>query len=108
MRSRILQHEPDPPQPPAGPPGEDGRASFRSNNLAARMGRWSASHWKTAVLGWILLMLLFRGFGGLSVAVFKPAVSGLDDRGIEALLKRLEPLADRDEWERVERRFRAQ
>ena len=24
-----------------------------SNNLAARMGRWSASHWKTAVFGWL-------------------------------------------------------
>ena len=25
----------------------------RSNNLAARMGRWSAHHWKTATLGWL-------------------------------------------------------
>src|SRR4051794_38507045 len=25
----------------------------KSNNLAARMGRWSASHWKTAVFGWL-------------------------------------------------------
>jgi len=25
----------------------------QSNNLAARMGRWSASHWKTAVFGWL-------------------------------------------------------
>jgi uncharacterized membrane protein YdfJ with MMPL/SSD domain len=25
----------------------------RSNNIAARMGRWSASHWKTAVFGWL-------------------------------------------------------
>ncbi|HXH95646.1 MAG TPA: MMPL family transporter [Gaiellaceae bacterium] len=24
-----------------------------SNNLAARMGRWSAGHWKTAVFGWL-------------------------------------------------------
>ena len=24
-----------------------------SNNVAARMGRWSASHWKTAVFGWL-------------------------------------------------------
>jgi RND superfamily putative drug exporter len=24
-----------------------------SKNLAARMGRWSASHWKTAVFGWL-------------------------------------------------------
>ncbi len=25
----------------------------QSNNIAARMGRWSASHWKTAVFGWL-------------------------------------------------------
>jgi len=30
----------------------------RSNNIAARMGRWSASHWKTAVFGWLLLVVL--------------------------------------------------
>ena len=28
----------------------------RSNNIAARMGRWSASHWKTAVFGWLVLV----------------------------------------------------
>src|SRR6266516_4175797 len=27
--------------------------STRPYNLAARMGRWSASHWKTAVFGWL-------------------------------------------------------
>src|SRR3989475_9865689 len=29
----------------------------RSNNLAARMGRWSASHWKTAVFGWLVVVV---------------------------------------------------
>jgi uncharacterized membrane protein YdfJ with MMPL/SSD domain len=28
-----------------------------SNNFAARMGRWSASHWKTAVFGWLAFVL---------------------------------------------------
>src|SRR5205085_7819457 len=28
----------------------------RSNNIAARMGRWSASHWKTAVFGWLVFV----------------------------------------------------
>jgi uncharacterized membrane protein YdfJ with MMPL/SSD domain len=27
------------------------------NNLAARAGRWSASHWKTAVVGWIVFVI---------------------------------------------------
>jgi len=29
----------------------------QSNNLAARMGRWSASHWKTAVFGWLIFVV---------------------------------------------------
>jgi RND superfamily putative drug exporter len=29
----------------------------KSNNLAARMGRWSASHWKTAVFGWLVFVV---------------------------------------------------
>src|SRR5262245_61818736 len=30
----------------------------QSKNLAARMGRWSASHWKTAVVGWLAFVAL--------------------------------------------------
>ena len=29
----------------------------KSNNIAARMGRWSASHWKTAVFGWLAFVI---------------------------------------------------
>jgi RND superfamily putative drug exporter len=29
----------------------------RSNNIAARMGRWSASHWKAAVFGWLVFVV---------------------------------------------------
>jgi uncharacterized membrane protein YdfJ with MMPL/SSD domain len=29
----------------------------QSRNLAARMGRWSASHWKTAVFGWLAFVI---------------------------------------------------
>jgi RND superfamily putative drug exporter len=28
-----------------------------SNNIAARMGRWSAGHWKTAVFGWLAFVV---------------------------------------------------
>jgi uncharacterized membrane protein YdfJ with MMPL/SSD domain len=31
---------------------------MKSNNVAARMGRWSASHWKTAVFGWIAFVVV--------------------------------------------------
>ncbi len=30
----------------------------RSNNIAARMGRWSASHWKIAVFGWLAFVVV--------------------------------------------------
>jgi uncharacterized membrane protein YdfJ with MMPL/SSD domain len=30
----------------------------RSNNIAARMGRWSASHWKTATFGWLAFVFI--------------------------------------------------
>src|SRR5262245_23589655 len=32
-----------------------------SNNIAARMGRWSASHWKTAVFGWLAFVVVAVG-----------------------------------------------
>ena len=35
-----------------------------SNNLAARMGRWSAGHWKTAVFGWLAFVAVSVYLGG--------------------------------------------
>jgi uncharacterized membrane protein YdfJ with MMPL/SSD domain len=37
---------------------------MRSPNLAARAGRWSASHRKTAILGWIAFVILATLIGG--------------------------------------------
>jgi uncharacterized membrane protein YdfJ with MMPL/SSD domain len=37
----------------------------KSNNLAARMGRWSASHWKTAVFGWLAFVVAVLAIGQL-------------------------------------------
>ena len=34
-----------------------------SNNIAARMGRWSASHWKTAVFGWLAFVVAAVAIG---------------------------------------------
>jgi uncharacterized membrane protein YdfJ with MMPL/SSD domain len=34
------------------------------SNLAARMGRWSAAHWKTATFGWIAFVLVAFALGG--------------------------------------------
>jgi RND superfamily putative drug exporter len=53
MKTRIIQNEPEEPtkngqtlDAPAGEPR-------RSRNVAARMGRWSAGHKKTAIFGWL-------------------------------------------------------
>ncbi len=35
----------------------------KSNNIAARMGRWSASHWKTAVFGWLAFVIASVAIG---------------------------------------------
>jgi uncharacterized membrane protein YdfJ with MMPL/SSD domain len=44
------------------------RSSNRSHshNLAARMGRWSANHWKTATFGWLGFVLVVFALGGLA------------------------------------------
>ena len=36
----------------------------RPRNLAARMGSWSAGHWKTATFGWLALVVVAFGIGG--------------------------------------------
>ncbi len=37
----------------------------QSNNIAARMGRWSASHWKTAVFGWLAFVIAAVAIGAV-------------------------------------------
>jgi RND superfamily putative drug exporter len=34
-------------------------------NLPARMGRWSAGHWKAATFGWLAFVVLAFGLGGM-------------------------------------------
>ncbi len=34
-------------------------------NVAARMGRWSAAHWKTATFGWLAFVVVAVALGGL-------------------------------------------
>src|SRR5215470_1164993 len=37
-------------------------------NLAARAGRWSAAHWKTATFGWLALVVAAVAVGSLAGA----------------------------------------
>jgi RND superfamily putative drug exporter len=38
----------------------------QSHNVAARMGRWSADHWKTATFGWLAFVLVAFALGGIA------------------------------------------
>src|SRR5688572_7545242 len=40
------------------------RSPMQPRNFAARVGRWSATHRKTAVIGWILFVVLATVVGG--------------------------------------------
>ena len=41
------------------------RTTHTNRNIAARMGRWSATHWKTATFGWLAFVVVAFGIGGL-------------------------------------------
>ena len=36
----------------------------RKRNIAARMGSWSAAHWKTATFGWLGFVVVAFALGG--------------------------------------------
>jgi len=63
-------------------------------NVAARMGRWSADHWKTATFGWIAFVLVAFGLGGafgtkaIDPNTAGPGESGRMDRILDAGFKR--------------------
>src|SRR5687767_5963656 len=68
-------------------------ASPHSHNLAARMGRWSAGHWKTATFGWLALVVVAFGIGGalgtktIDTNTAGPGESGRMDRILDAGFK---------------------
>src|SRR5436305_15337804 len=67
MKTRIIQNEPE--QTASGAETVEATAAEprRSRNLAARMGRWSAGHKKTAIFGWLafiaVALMLGRAVG---------------------------------------------
>ena len=50
-------------------------------NLAARMGRWSAQHWKTATFGWLAFVLVAFGLGGMAGTRYIDAATGPGESG---------------------------
>jgi uncharacterized membrane protein YdfJ with MMPL/SSD domain len=69
------------------------RTKHRNRNLAARMGRWSAAHWKTATFGWIAFVLVAFAVGGavgtntIDPDAPGPGESGRMDRILDAGFK---------------------
>jgi RND superfamily putative drug exporter len=60
-------------------------------NLAARAGRWSASHWKTATFGWLALVIVAVAVGG---AVGTKQLGG--NEGIPGESGRMEAILDKE------------
>src|SRR5262245_64054071 len=64
-----------------------------SSNIAARMGRWSAAHWKTATFGWLALVVVAFAIGGMvgtnliDTNTSGPGESGRADRILDAGFK---------------------
>ena len=66
----------------------------QSRNLAARMGSWSAAHWKTATFGWLAFVVVAFALGGMAgtktidpTSSDGPGESGRMDRILDAGFK---------------------
>jgi hypothetical protein len=59
FRTKHQNRRNDEPTAAVGAPGQ-------SRNLAARMGRWSAYHWKTATFGWLAFVIVVFALGGMA------------------------------------------
>ena len=72
-----------------GGPLRGGADPPRSTNVAARMARWSARHWKTATFGWLVLVAIVFALGiqigtqTLDEATSGPGESGRVDRVLD-------------------------
>src|SRR5918994_827821 len=51
------------------------------SNLAARMGRWSADHWKTATFGWLAFVVVAFALGMAGTKTIDPNTAGPRESG---------------------------
>jgi uncharacterized membrane protein YdfJ with MMPL/SSD domain len=70
MKSRVIQDGPE-PEDAGHHPARDACEKQMQNamNVAGRMGHWSATHWKTAVFGWLALVVLLFAFGNMALGL---------------------------------------
>ena len=54
---------------------------MNKRNVAARMGRWSAQHRKTAVFGWLAFVILAFVLGSSSLRMLQPEEAGVGESG---------------------------
>src|SRR4051812_12487174 len=87
MKTRIIQNEPEQPAGDAETVHTTPGAPRRSN-LPARMGRWSASHKKTAIFGWLaFIAVAFMIGNAIGTKKLDPKKSGTGESGhVEAVL----------------------
>src|SRR5881409_2296359 len=68
-------------------------SSRQPRNVAARVGRWSASHWKTATFGWLAFVVVAFQLGSMvgtkiiDSTTAGPGESGRVDRILDAGFK---------------------
>ncbi len=53
----------------------------KHGNLAARMGRWSADHWKTATFGWLAFVVVAFALGMAGTKTIDPNTAGPGESG---------------------------
>jgi RND superfamily putative drug exporter len=70
MKSRVIQDGPEPQGSEHHTPLEGCTKQMqRAMNVAGRMGAWSASHWKTAVFGWLACVAVLFYLGSSIVGL---------------------------------------
>ena len=68
MKTRVIQDEPE-PTGHHSPADLCAKQMQNAMNVAGRMGHWSATHWKTAVFGWLALVVLLFAFGNMALGL---------------------------------------
>ena len=88
MKTRIIQNEPAEPAKGTETVEATVGETKRSNNLAARMGRWSAGHKKTAIFGWLAFVAAAFMIGNaIGTKKLDPNKSGAGESGhVDAVL----------------------
>jgi RND superfamily putative drug exporter len=66
MKTRVIQDDPEPTGHKT-PMDVCSEQMQKAMNIAGRMGHWSATHWKTAVFGWLACVVLFFAFGNIAL-----------------------------------------